>query len=106
MKFWQKPNLIQVKTAGTVNMPMKQYSEEEQRAALPLIDSKLAYTFDELKIPNNMQTHLAKGGIRTLGRLVLLADDIAGMRTAMVDLFGMDPKILEERNLISDVIEA
>ena len=53
-----------------------------------------------------MQTHLAKNGITSLGRLVLLADDIAGMREAMKDCLGMDAGIMDERNLISDVIQA
>ncbi len=87
-------------------MPMKQYREEEKAVALSLIESKLAFTLDDLKISNNMQTDLAKNGITSLGRLVLLADDIARMRGAMKYCLGMDAGIMDERKLISDVIQA
>ena len=81
-------------------MPYTQYTPKQVVDHMALIDNKLAYTLDELKITNNMQAHLAANGVHSLGRLVHLADDIAGVRQALIDLLSMDPAILAERKQV------
>ena len=87
-------------------MPLKVFTEEEQKVLAKKVESQLQYLLDQNQIDSDLQWALFDGGCVTMRRLVNMEEDKAGVRKVLKTQYGLDAETsFKERNLVADILE-